>query len=806
MISFLQINVGVCRSSQGLMLHTARECGADVVLVSEQYRNAEEETGWYSDASNRSAVFVSSNIAVDVVGPLDTGFRWVQISGIRIYSVYYSPNASIADYNLFLSRLESSVRSADGPVLVAGDFNAKRPEWGSPTTDLRGDALAELASSLNLHVCNEGNRPTFTRGATESFIDVTFVSQRLRKKVSNWRILDEDSLSLHWHIAFDITQTDHATPLPPPTGWCWRKLDTDKLHAFLDSRSIAEFDNVTPPESPALSVDAYLVAACDFCMPRKSYQGGKKPVHWWTQEIADLRKIAIASRRRFQRARKRTGPDACRELEQASRDDLKSLKIAIRKSQEDGWRKLCQQVDDDPWGLPYKLVTKKLVGRRPIPGLSLPGRLQNIVMGLFPSRPMVEWRIPNGSSDIDEVTTGELIELAKAMPTGKAPGPDGVPDAVVKAIMSRRSAEVACILNNCLRSGCFPRPWKEARLVLLRKPSKPLDLPSSYRPLSMVNMFGKMFERVIKRRLETHLAGIPEGLSDNQFGFRRGRSAIDAMEKLLTIVNLNESRPWRRRDLCALVSIDVANAFNTVPWDKIGDALISRNTPTYLTRTIRDYLRDRLLLTDVGGINVTSGVPQGSVIGPDLWNLFYDNLLRQPLPVGIEIIAFADDIVVVGSGINTDALEASMNFTLNLVSEWMHTNGLNISVSTTVAMMMTSKRRYRRPQFLLLNETLELKDHIRYLGVEFSSRLSFMEHMKLAGEKATKTTAALSRVQTDAKCWRPSVNQEEAACLSCSQPATVCSPCMVFIPRFSKPQTIIARPPAHHGNEGSQRL
>lgn len=85
----------------------------------------------------------------------------------------------------------------------------------------------------------------------------------------------------------------------------------------------------------------------------------------------------------------------------------------------------------------------------------------------------------------------------------------------------------------------------------------------------------------------------------------------------------------------------------------------------------------------------------------------------------------------------------------------MHSNGLNISVSKTVAMMMTSKRCYRSPQFLLLNETLELKDHIRYLGVEFSSKLGFMEHMKLAGEMATKTTAALSRLMPNVGGLRP---------------------------------------------------
>jgi hypothetical protein len=95
-------------------------------------------------------------IAVDATGPLDTGFRWVQINSVRIYSVYYSPNVTLAEYNIFLNRLETSVRGSDGPVLIAGDFNAKRPEWGSPITNQRGNALAELASSLALAYAGVG--------------------------------------------------------------------------------------------------------------------------------------------------------------------------------------------------------------------------------------------------------------------------------------------------------------------------------------------------------------------------------------------------------------------------------------------------------------------------------------------------------------------------------------------------------------------------------------------------------------------------------------------------------------------------
>jgi hypothetical protein len=177
--------------------------------------------------------------------------------------------------------------------------------------------------------------------------------------------------------------------------------------------------------------------------------------------------------------------------------------------------------------------------------------------------------------------------------------------------------------------------------------------------------------------------------------------------------------------------------------------LKNNNTPTYLIRILRDYLRERLLQTDIGGKNVTSGVPQGSVVGPTLLNLFYDDLLWQSLPDGIEIIVFADDIAVVGFGKNTKVLEVTMNNMLNLIREWMNINGLTISISKTVAMVMTSKRRYRRPKFALLGETLEFKDHIRYLDVELSSKLGFKEHAKVAHEKAFKTMAALSRLMTN---------------------------------------------------------
>lgn len=217
----------------------------------------------------------------------------------------------------------------------------------------------------------------------------------------------EESLSLHWYITFDISTTITTPVHATPKRWNWRKLDHERLSEHLEMKITAGFGVTDQTESLTNALDAYLVAACNASMAIKSYHGGKKPVYWWTREIVELRKTAFAARRKLQRARKRRGPDACIELEQVARETLKTLRMVIKESQEESWKSLCQMVDNDPWGLPYRIVTKKLIGRRKIPGLSLPGRLQEIIHSLFPTRLRVEWQIPPESDLIEPVTYGD---------------------------------------------------------------------------------------------------------------------------------------------------------------------------------------------------------------------------------------------------------------------------------------------------------------------------------------------------------------------------------------------------------------
>jgi len=153
-------------------------------------------------------------------------------------------------------------------------------------------------------------------------------------------------------------------------------------------------------------------------------------------------------------------------------------------------------------------------------------------------------------------------------------------------------------------------------LVLLPKAGKEAGTPSAYRPICLLDEVGKIFERILATRLIQHLS--PNGdLHEEQYGFREGKSTIDAIKCVRSLAGavISEGR------VCTAVSLDIKNAVNTLPWDRVGDALRERGVPYYLMGIIREYFRDRDL-EYVGqdgrrhARSIHCGVPQGSVLGP----------------------------------------------------------------------------------------------------------------------------------------------------------------------------------------------
>lgn len=123
-------------------------------------------------------------------------------------------------------------------------------------------------------------------------------------------------------------------------------------------------------------------------------------------------------------------------------------------------------------------------------------------------------------------------------------------------------------------------------------------------------------ERIVKNRMEKHLQG-GEGLSKNQFGFRKGTSTVDAIIEVRRIVQEKQDKGL----VVVAMSLDIRNAFNSIEWGEIRRAMDRKKFPRYLQRIIDNYLNDRRIVWEGRDgkkhtRKVERGVPQGSVLGP----------------------------------------------------------------------------------------------------------------------------------------------------------------------------------------------
>jgi len=181
------------------------------------------------------------------------------------------------------------------------------------------------------------------------------VSPALAQKIWNWRVLDEESLSDHFYIEFEISpENDQNSRTTPKLLW----VDLNKFKTALLAGKV----NTTKPSTNAEQhANALFAAIHDCCSaPNINFRTQRKSVHWWTPEISALRKEENHRRRLFQRKRKRLGTESCTAEANEAKSSKMKLVYAIRKAKEEAWKKLCDDVEHNPWGLPYKLVMGKL--------------------------------------------------------------------------------------------------------------------------------------------------------------------------------------------------------------------------------------------------------------------------------------------------------------------------------------------------------------------------------------------------------------------------------------------------------------
>ena len=504
--------------------------------------------------------------------------------------------------------------------------------------------------------------------------------------------------------------------------------------------------------------------ACDITMVRASMsqRDPHRDLFWWSPELLVLREECAAAHARMLR----TTDLQERSLAAAEHRTARcSLEKAIRASKRAQFNELIELAEENEFGVGYRTVMSRLRGSYAPPETDR-AVLERIASDLFPTHPPASWPSTDDDDDDDEndlndgsptltpVTCQELLVIAANMAVKKAPGLDGIPNVAVKTAIREYPEVFRRMYQDCLDRGTFPSQWKRQRLVLLPKPGKPPGESSSYRPLCMLDALGKVLERLILNRLNEHLedSEAPR-LSEQQYGFRRGRSTISAIKRVVEAgrTAMSFRRTNRRDNRCLMVvALDVRNAFNCASWQSIAENLRGKGIPSPLRKILQSYFEDRRLIIDTSEgpveMRISAGVPQGSILGPTLWNIMYDGVLGVTLPEGAEVIGYADDLVVLVPAVTPQAASSKAEEAVQAVVEWLSRHRLTIAPEKTEMTLISSMKRSPAVSINVGGVVVPSQRSIRYLGVWLHDHLSWLPHVQQAAAKAMKTAEAVTRL------------------------------------------------------------
>ena len=281
---------------------------------------------------------------------------------------------------------------------------------------------------------------------------------------------------------------------------------------------------------------------------------------------------------------------------------------------------------------------------------------------------------------LSPATPVEIEIIINALQAGKAVGPYSIPISLLKILSSHITKPLCTIINDSFSSGVFPNSLKLAKVIPLHKKGA-TDVPSNYRPISLLSIFSKVIEKLMHKRLFEFLEYC-NILHPLQFGFREKHSTLHALISMTeTIKETIDNGMFG----CG-VFIDFQKAFDTVNHSILINKLEHYGIRGVGSDWFRSYLSNRKQYVSVNGKvseqkPVTHGVPQGSVSGPLLF-LIYINDLPSVSKV-LSFYLFADDTNIYFKSFDIVHLQKVMNRELRKVRKWLDANHLALNIDKT---------------------------------------------------------------------------------------------------------------------------
>lgn len=354
----------------------------------------------------------------------------------------------------------------------------------------------------------------------------------------------------------------------------------------------------------------------------------------------------------------------------------------------------------------------------------------------------------NTKFSFKEVTIETIIKAIESLKNKTSFGYDKLTASIVKAAKNILAEPLCIIINKSLKSGIFPQKLKIAKVIPVYKKGDSASI-NNYRPISLLPVVSKVFERIIHTQLIEYLQS-NHLLFPHQYGFRQGHSTELAITEFIDRI----LGAMSRNKVPLSIYIDLSKAFDTLDHNILLSKLSFYGINGTALKLFSTYLSKRPQYVNFNGhssdfVTITTGVPQGSILGPLLF-LIYINDISKASPL-LQTLSYADDTTftfIFNSKDDPDTISQIINTEMSKVDDWLTVNKLSLNVDKTKFMI------FAKPNSSVPNITpsirqisIEKVSEFNFLGVLIDDSLTWKPHINKIRSKISKGAGILSRLK-----------------------------------------------------------
>lgn len=671
-------------------------------------------------------------------------------------TAYFPPRSAPDKYMEFTETVDRlSEEFAEYSLCILGDFNLPYCRWsndgmasaaGAPPAEVESTQLLSfLCSYHNLHQVNT------VRNAGNNLLDLVFV----RDGESEVFAAEAALLPVDVHhppLSFELKCKSCFNDSGLIGEGFYRDFQSMNVQEVIGFLSQFNWDDLLMGKTLDNMVNVFydiIYLTIDIFVPLKRYSAAKFPI-WFSpelkQKIIDKKKMHS----RYSRTRLLSDYNEfsllrthCKHLKrQCYQDYVAKTESSLRDNVKNFWKFVNSKKSS--CSLPSVMHYNNFTSSSGM-------EIANLFAEYFSKTYSVEncvlhdTTLPSGDVNLSQfsIPISSIYEKLSKLDITKGPGPDGLPPSLIKHCSFLLSRPLFHIFNLSLKSGTFPAFWKVSFVTPILK-SGDRSQVNNYRPISILSCIPKVFESFVCDFLSAGLQGC---FIDQQFGFLSHRS---------TELNLLTFTDFLLESLEEGYSVHAVYTDFTKAFDRVDHAiLISKlhglGIQGKFLEWLSSYLTERIQLVRIQGfqskeIKVPSGVPQGSHLGPLLFNIYVNDIAS--CFVSARFLMFADDLKLYMKFKHIDNY-LNMQADLDRLSHWCEMNGMELNVQKCRLMVFSRNRDISDQIYTINGRPLESVSQIKDLGVILDSNLSFVPHISESVSRSLRMLGFVKRCTKD---------------------------------------------------------